>query len=248
MDTSTGPPSDRRDLLATTRYLQALTVLDDESVRRPSRAARLDPGARRRPPVPQRRRASRGCSTQAAAGEPASMYASHEPATRDIEETVARPRPRRAASRTRSRPSRRLDRGDLAPATADPATPYTRVPGGEPAFAAGHASGRGAGPRSRSTTPTSALGYTPPTGRRTSRSRVVKQRQDELAALPTAARRWCSRSTDVDGLVEARRGPGPGDPRHRRRPGLVAGRPRRRARADLRRRRRCRCAARGRWR
>ena len=36
MSTSTALPEIDETLLATTRYLQALTVLDDESVRRPS--------------------------------------------------------------------------------------------------------------------------------------------------------------------------------------------------------------------
>ena len=77
MSTSTALPQIDETLLATTRYLQALTVLDDESVRRPS----LLPGWARAHVVAHLSRNADAFTRvlgQVAAGEPASMYASRE--------------------------------------------------------------------------------------------------------------------------------------------------------------------------
>ena len=131
------PPSSLQideTLLATTRYLQALTVLDDESVRRPSvlpgwsrahvvahlsrNADALHPGARRR----------------SAAGEPASMYASERARATPTSRRPSRPTTSPASSRTRS-PRWPGSPRRSGPATADPDAPYARVAGGEATFA-----------------------------------------------------------------------------------------------------------------
>src|SRR6478609_6327895 len=87
MSTSTALPEIDETLLATTRYQHSLTVLDDESVRRPS----LLPGWSRAHVVAHLSRNADAFTRvleQAGAGEPASMYDAQDARNHDIERTV----------------------------------------------------------------------------------------------------------------------------------------------------------------
>jgi len=131
MSTSTALPQIDETLLATTRYLQALTVLDDESVRRPS----LLPGWSRAHVVAHLSRNADAFTRvlgQVAAGEPASMYASSEARDADIADTVERLDLAGLVEDALASTARLTEA--LWACEADPGTPYTRVPGTEPSF------------------------------------------------------------------------------------------------------------------
>ena len=88
MDTSPALPQIDETLLATTRYLEALTQLDDESAGRPS----VLPGWSRGHVVAHLSRNADAFTqvlTQVSSGEPASMYASNEARDSDIDEVAA---------------------------------------------------------------------------------------------------------------------------------------------------------------
>ena len=87
MHTSSALPQIDETLLATTRYLQALTVLDDESVHRTSAL----PGWSRAHVVAHRSRnadAFTGVLAAVAEGRPAAMYGSNEERDREIDRHV----------------------------------------------------------------------------------------------------------------------------------------------------------------
>ncbi len=203
MSTSTALPQIDETLLATTRYLQALTVLDDESVRRPS----LLPGWSRAHVVAHLSRNADAFTRvlgQVAAGEPASMYASAEARDADIADTVERlDLPGLVEDALAS--TARLTEA-LWACAADPDTPYTRVPGADLSFPL-----HTVGPRRRAEVEIHhsdlGTGYEPSTWPSDFSSHLVKQRQDELAQAGGPS--MVLSSTDVGGLWKFGEGQGP---------------------------------------
>ena len=203
MSTSTALPQIDETLLATTRYLQALTVLDDESVRRPS----LLPGWSRAHVVAHLSRNADAFTRvlgQVAAGEPASMYASNEARDADIAATVERldlPGLVEDALASTARLTEALWACD-----ADPDAPYTRVPGADRTFPL-----HTVGPRRRAEVEIHhsdlGTGYEPSTWPSDFSSHLVKQRQDELAQAGGPS--MVLSSTDVGGLWKFGEGQGP---------------------------------------
>jgi maleylpyruvate isomerase len=203
MSTSTALPEIDETLLATTRYLQALTVLDDESVRRPS----LLPGWSRAHVVAHLSRNADAFTRllgQVAAGEPAWMYPSAEARDADIEDTVARLDLAGLVEDALASTARLTDA--LWSCEADPDAPYTRVPGGDQTWPL-----HSVGPRRRAEVEIHhsdlGVGYEPSTWPADFSSHVVKQRQDELAAVGGPS--MVLSSTDVDGLWKFGEGQGP---------------------------------------
>jgi maleylpyruvate isomerase len=205
MTTSSALPEIDETLLATTRYLQALTVLDDESVRRPSEL----PGWSRAHVVAHLSRNADAFTRvlgQAAAGEPASMYDSNEQRDRDIDETVR---------------AHDLD-GLVADATdavgrltnalwacrADPGASFARLAGGDVTFPLDTV-----GPRRRAEVEIHHadldVGYAPAEWPADFSRSLVKQRQDEMAALPEGCPSMVLSATDVEGLWKFGEGQGP---------------------------------------
>jgi maleylpyruvate isomerase len=210
----TGRPGDqtRTDTLpdldetvyATTRYLQALTGLDDESVRRAS----VLPGWTRAHVVTHLARNADAIAHAlhgARSGADAWMYASQESRDADVEAGAHRPaadlRADAAASWRRLREA--LD--DLDAAHLD--APVSRVPG-QPAFPARDLVGM----RRTEVEVHHAdldLGYTPadwPVGFCTA---LVERRQDEFAQLPGGGPSMMLCATDVDRSWRLGEGQGP---------------------------------------
>ena len=92
--------------------------------------------------------------------------------------------------------------------TADPGTPYSRVPGTEPTFAL-----HTLGPRRRTEVEIHHAdldtGYLPTEWPPDFARHLVKQRQDEMAGLPQGGPSMVLSATDVDGLWKFGGGPGP---------------------------------------
>jgi maleylpyruvate isomerase len=205
MTTSSALPQIDETLLATTRYLQALTVLDDESVLRPS----VLPEWTRAHVVAHLSRNADAFTrvlAQAAAGEPASMYPSSEARDADIEETVRSHDLAGLVEDATASVARLTDA--FWTCTADPATPYARTAGAEPTFALDTL-----GPRRRAEVEIHHadldLGYEPATWPPDFSRAMVRQRQEELAALPGGGPSMVLSSTDVDGLWKFGVGQGP---------------------------------------
>ena len=203
MSTSTALPEIDETLLATTRYLQALTVLDDESVRRPS----LLPGWSRAHVVAHLSRNADAFTRvlgQVAAGEPASMYASADARDAEIEDTVAR-LDLAGLVEDALASTARLTEAFWA-CEADPGTPYTRVPGGDQSWPL-----HTVGPRRRAEVEIHhsdlGVGYEPATWPADFSSHLVRQRQEDLAAAGGPS--MVLSSTDVDGLWKFGEGQGP---------------------------------------
>jgi|SoiMethySBSTD1v2_1073268.scaffolds.fasta_scaffold761826_2 maleylpyruvate isomerase len=203
MSTSTALPEIDETLLATTRYLQALTVLDDESVRRPS----LLPGWSRAHVVAHLSRNADAFTRvlgQVAAGEPASMYVSADARDAEIEDTVAR-LDLAGLVEDALASTARLTEAFWA-CEADPGTPYTRVPGGDQSWPL-----RTVGPRRRAEVEIHhsdlGVGYEPATWPADFSSHLVRQRQEDLAAAGGPS--MVLSSTDVDGLWKFGEGQGP---------------------------------------
>ena len=203
MSTSTALPEIDETLLATTRYLQALTVLDDESVRRPS----LLPGWSRAHVVAHLSRNADAFTRvlgQVAAGEPAWMYASAEARDADIKDTVARLDLAGLVEDALASTARLTEA--LWSCEADPGAPYTRVPGGDRTWPL-----HSVGPRRRAEVEIHhsdlGEGYQPATWPADFSSHLVKQRQDELAEAGGPS--MVLSSTDVDGLWKFGEGQGP---------------------------------------
>ena len=194
-------------LLATTRYLQALTVLDDESLAAPS----VLPGWSRAHVVAHVSRnadAFAGVLASAGAGEPAAMYTAQEVRDLDIEETV-----------------RRYDRGALladAHASADRFAKQARGYDGAPD--ATYTRTRRAddtesfpvttvGPRRRAEVEIHHadldLGYEPSGWPPDFSTGMVAKRQQELTALADACPSMVLCATDVDAVWPVGVGPGP---------------------------------------
>ena len=212
MTTSSALPQIDETLLATTRYLQALTVLDDESVRRPS----VLPGWTRAHVVAHLSRNADAFTrvlAQVAAGEPASMYPSSEARDAEIEETV-RSRDLAGLVEDATASVARLTEAFWA-CTADPATPYARTADGEATFAL-----HTLGPRRRAEVEIHHadldLGYEPATWppdfsramvSRPALRRTIARGMARWRRCPVAGRRWCSApptSTGSGGSATAR--------------------------------------------
>ena len=203
MDTSSALPEIDETLLATTRYLHALTVLDDESVRQPSAL----PGWSRAHVVAHLSRNADAFArvlTRAGAGQPAWMYDSAEARDQDIEETVERCDLAALVDDAIASTARLTEA--FWSYQGDPEAPYTRVPG-----AGGALPVRTLGPRRRAEVEIHHadldLGYEPSTWPADFSAHVVKQRQDELAAGDGPS--MVLRSTDVEGLWKLGEGQGP---------------------------------------
>ena len=203
MSTSTALPQIDETLLATTRYLQALTVLDDESVRRAS----LLPGWSRAHVVAHLSRNADAFTRvlgQVAAGEPASMYASNEARDADIADTVERLDLAGLVEDALASTARLTEA--LWACDADPDAPYTRVPGGDLSFPL-----HTVGPRRRAEVEIHhsdlGTGYEPSTWPSDFSSHLVKQRQDELAQAGGPS--MVLSSTNVGGLWKFGEGQGP---------------------------------------
>lgn len=192
-------------LLATTRYLQALTHLDEQSVRRSS----MLPGWSRAHVVAHLSRNADAFTRvldQAAAGEEASMYDAQESRDRDVAATVERS-DLTALVADAEGSSQRLESA-WRTCDADPRTPYARLPGGPETFpltSVGH--------RRRAEVEIHHVdldaGYTPDDWPTDFALEVVKQRQDEMAALPAGCPSMVLSSSDVDGLWAFGQGQGP---------------------------------------
>ena len=165
---------------------------------------------------------------QAAAGEPASMYDSPESREHDIEETVRRHDLAGLLDDAEEATSR-LERA-LRDCDADPATPYTRVPGGDETFPLDSV-GRRRLAEVEIHHADLDVGYRPDDWPADFSLAMVKQRQDELAALPAGCPSMVLSSTDVDGLWKFGEGQGPEIHGTVGEPGVVARRTWRRARA-----------------
>lgn len=205
MDTPSALPLVDETLLATQRYLQALTELTDESVRRPS----LLPGWSRAHVVAHLSRNADAFTQvlgQAAVGGPSYMYATAEDRDADIEETV-RTHPVAALVQDAESSSARLADAMRACVT-DLGAPYTRVPGGPETFRLDTV-----GPRRRAEVEIHhadlGLGYAPTDWPVDFAVTTIRQRQAEMAALPQGCPSMVLSSTDVDGLWKFGPGPGP---------------------------------------
>jgi maleylpyruvate isomerase len=205
MDTSADLPELDETCLATTRYLQALTQLDDDSVRRPS----VLPGWSRAHVVAHLSRNADALArvlAQAAAGEPASMYASSDDRDRDIEETVAGSDRDRLVEDAHSSAAR-LETA-LRAGGAPPGATYTRVPGGTPAFPVA-----AVGARRRAEVEIHHadldIGYAPADWPPDFSLAIIEQRRDELAAQAQGCPSMVLSSTDVEGRWTFGEGDGP---------------------------------------
>jgi maleylpyruvate isomerase len=204
-DTSSPLPLIDETLLATTRYLEALTHLDDEALRGPS----VLPGWTRAHVVAHLSRnadAFERVLLQAAAGEPASMYDSPESRNHDIDATVSR-HDRAGLLRDAQEATARLEQAWRG-CEADPSTSYTRVPGGDDTWPL-----ESVGRRRRAEVEIHHadldLGYGPDDWPADFSLAMVKQRQDEMAARPEGCPSMVLSSTDVDGLWKFGVGQGP---------------------------------------
>jgi maleylpyruvate isomerase len=195
MTTPAALPQIDETLLATTRYLQALTVLDEQSVHRAS----VLPGWSRAHVVAHLSRnadAFTGVLEAVASGRPAAMYPSGEARDRDIDETVERHDLAGLVEDAIASVARLTEA--FWSCDADPDTPYTRVPGDPAVFAL-----RTLGPRRRAEVEIHHadldLDYVPSEWPTDFSSGLVKQRQDELAAHPADCPSMVLSSTDVEG-------------------------------------------------
>jgi maleylpyruvate isomerase len=205
MDTSATLPQLDETLLATTRYLQALTVLDDESVRRPS----VLPGWTRGHVVAHLSRNADAFAQlldQASAGRPAYMYASDEARDRDIDETVDS-HDRAALLKDAHRSSDRLAQAWRTCAAA-PETTYSRLPEDDQTFAL-HTVGFRRRAEVEIHHADLDLGYSPAGWLPDFSVRIVGQRQAELAALGEDCPSMVLSATDVEGLWRLGDGAGP---------------------------------------
>ena len=205
MDTSTVLPMLDETTLATTRYLQALTRLDDTSARAPS----VLPGWTRAHVVAHVSRnadAFERVVTQAAAGEAASMYDAPSVREHDIARTVEGldlDGLRRDAQRSAERLARAWRLCD-----ADPDASYSRIAGEGPTFPLPTVGWR----RLAEVEIHHAdldLGYLPADWPPDFSRTLVGRRQQELADLPHGSPSMVLSSTDVDGLWKLGDGPGP---------------------------------------
>lgn len=204
-DDTTALPHLDETVLATTRYLGALTVLDDESLAQPS----VLPGWTRAHVIAHLSRNADAFTqvfTQAAAGGPAYMYTSNEDRETDIERTVERGF---AALREDAHAS--SARFIEAAWAFDPGlrdAPYTRTPSDSDTFPVKTVGGRR---RTEVEIHHSDLdvGYSPADWPYDFSLAMVKRRQDEMAALPQGCPSMVLSSTDVEGLWKFGEGPGP---------------------------------------
>jgi maleylpyruvate isomerase len=203
--TSSPLPLVDETLLATTRYLEGLTQLDDEVLRQPS----VLPGWTRGHVVAHLSRNADAFTQvlgQAACGDVAFMYASADARNADIEETVTGSEPAALLEDAGRACSRLADA--LVACQADPATPYTRVPGGEDGWRLDSV-GRRRMAEVEIHHADLDTGYRPTGWPADFALAMVKQRQDEMAVDPGGCPSMVLSSTDVDGLWKFGQGQGP---------------------------------------
>ena len=205
MDTSAALPQIDETLLATTRYLQALTELDDESVRRPS----LLPDWSRAHVVAHVSRNADAFTQvlhQVMDARPAFMYTSNDDRDAAIEETVRTHDLAALVEDATASIARLIDAAWACP--ADPDASYARVPDGEERYPL-----ETIGPRRRTEVEIHhadlGLAYGPGDWPVDFARNLVKQRQDEMAALPQGGPSMVLSATDVDGLWKFGEGQGP---------------------------------------
>jgi maleylpyruvate isomerase len=204
VSTSTNLPALDETVLATTRYLDALTVLDDESVRRPS----VLPGWTRAHVITHLSRNAGGIAHAlrgAQSGADAWLYASQESRDADVEAGAARSaeelREDAAASWGRLAEAAH----QLHPSRFD--APVSRVPGDAPFPARNLVLMR----RTEVEVHHADLdvGYSPAHWPPDFSAGLIKRRQDELAELPDGGPSMVLTSTDVEGLWKLGHGAGP---------------------------------------
>ena len=205
MDTTAALPGVDEMLAATTRYLAALTQLDDESVREPSEL----PGWSRAHVVAHVSRnadAFERVIGQAGAGEDASMYDAAGSRDFDIEET-ARLKDLAHLVEDAQRSARRLERACRSWG-ADLDTPYRRVPGDAQTWPMA-----GIGFRRRAEVEIHHsdldLGYLPRDWPPDFSTAMVRQRHEELHARPEGSPSMVLVGTDVEQRWAFGQGPGP---------------------------------------
>jgi maleylpyruvate isomerase len=190
-------------LHATTRYLQALTVLDDDDLAAPSAL----PGWSRAHVVAHLSRNADAMTrvlVQAQSGEPATMYDAQDARDFDIEETVRR----HDAEGLRQDAVTACARFEGAAAACDQdllQATYTRTPDDPRPWAVATVA-----PRRRVEVEVHhadlLVGYLPRAWPEDFSRRLVRKRQKELAEGPSMV----LTATDVDGLWKLGPGPGPG--------------------------------------
>ena len=205
MDTPSALPRLDETRLATTRYLQALTQLDDESVRRPS----VLPGWSRAHVIAHLCLGAEALArvlTHATAGEPAVMYTSAEDRDRDIEQTVRT----HGLADLVAYAHRSAERLEKAWRTCDaaPDVRCRRTPESDESFPL-----RAVGPRRRAEVEIHHadldVGYAPADWPADFSVSLLEQRQEEMAALPFGSPSMMLSSTDVDGVWKFGDGQGP---------------------------------------
>jgi len=207
MDTFVALPEIDETVLATTRYLQALTVLDDETLRGPS----VLPGWSRAHVVAHVSRNADAFAevlASAAARERAAMYTSQEARDLDIEDTVERHSLPALLEDARASSSRFEREAREYAGPADATYTRTRDPGDTDTFPISTV-----GPRRRTEVEIHHadldLGYRPSDWPADFSTALIKRRQDEMAALPDDGPSMVLSSTDVDGLWKLGPGQGP---------------------------------------
>ena len=203
MTTSTALPLLDETVLATTRYLGALTGLDERSWREPS----LLPGWSRAHVVAHLARNADGFTRvlgQAAAGEPGWMYESQDARERDIAETVERLTAEELV-RDAHESSERLEEA-WRTSRADPGTTYTRLPGDPAGFPLSTV-----GPRRLAEVEIHhadlGVGYLPADWPPSFATALIAQRQGELAT--TSGPSMVLTATDLEGRWTFGTGEGP---------------------------------------
>ncbi|CAN5421525.1 maleylpyruvate isomerase family mycothiol-dependent enzyme [soil metagenome] len=205
MTTAAALPKIDETLLATTRYLEALTQLDDQSVQRSS----LLPGWSRAHVVAHLSRnadAFTAVLAATASGAPALMYPSNEARDQDIAETVGRLDLRGLVQDAIGAVARLTEA--LWAFDGDPGATYARVPG-DPGRWPLHT----IGPRRRAEVEIHhadlGLGYLAAEWPVDFSSAMVKQRHEELSAGDGGCPAMVLAPTDVDKRWRFGEGPGP---------------------------------------
>jgi maleylpyruvate isomerase len=204
MTASVALPEHAETLVATQRYLQALTVLDDDRVRQPS----VLPGWSRAHVVAHLARNADAfvqVLRQVLAGEPAYMYTSQEQRNADIETTVGRPLGELRSYSTEScagyaAAAPKLDAGRLD-------APVSRTPGG-PVFPVSMV-GRMRRTEVEIHHADLDIGYTAHDWPDDFTTALVTRRQDELAEEEGGGPSMVLVSTSIDGLWKLGTGQGP---------------------------------------
>jgi maleylpyruvate isomerase len=204
VSTSTNLPALDETVHATTRYLDALTLLDDESVRRPS----VLPGWTRAHVITHLSRNADAIAHAlhgAQSGVDAWLYASQESRDADVEAGAGRPAEELREDAAASSGRLREAANELHASRFD--APVSRLPG-DPTFPA---SNLFAMRRTEVEVHHADLdvGYSPASWPADFSTGLIERRQGELAELPDGGPSMVLSSTDVEGLWTFGEGEGP---------------------------------------